>query len=110
MKEYIKKDITKDWLYKNEFRYNRRYSGKEDSVYTYRFPLMKYKNSKLSSVECELFIYYPEGKVLINVYHYGTRDKYFPFYSNDYGKWDKVLGGIYKKINGKLKELGIDVK
>lgn len=108
MKEYIKKNVTKDWIYKNDFRYNRHYSIKGDTVYTYRFPLLKYKKSKKTAVECELFMFYPDGKVLINVYNYDTRDKYAPFYNSDYGNWTKVLSVMYKKINIKLKELGIE--
>ena len=100
MREYVKKNVTKDWLIKNDFKFNRYYSTKEDSIYTYRFSVGE-------SLECELFMFVPDGKVLVNVYKAGTRDKYPAFYFNEYGKWDKILSSIHNKIDTKIKQLGI---
>ncbi len=37
--EYIKKNMTKEWLLSNGFYYNRLFSDDEAEVYTYRFPV-----------------------------------------------------------------------
>lgn len=37
---YKKKNITKEWLSSNGFRYNRLFSDDETEVYTYRFPVL----------------------------------------------------------------------
>ena len=104
--KYIKKDITKEWLLKNNFRYNRYFSTKDDVIFTQRFTVVT-QNKKKPSLECEMLIYYPEGLIHINVYHAGTRDKYAPFYDSQYGNWDKILELIDKKINNKLNKLGV---
>lgn len=110
MKYIKKKDITKEWLLKNDFRYNRYFSTKEDAVFTQRFAVVSQgRDKKKPSLECEMLIYYPEGSIHINVYHAGTRDKYAPFYDSQYGNWDKILGLINKKINNKLNKLGVKI-
>lgn len=107
--KYIKKDITKEWLLKNDFRYNRFFSTKDDTVFTQRFVLLIADgNKKKPSLECEMFCYFPEGLIHVNVYHAGTRDKYAPFYYSEYGNWDKILDLINKKIDNKAKRLGVE--
>ena len=44
--KYIKKDITKEWLLKNDFRYNRYFSTKEDAVFTQRFAVVSQGRDK----------------------------------------------------------------
>lgn len=104
---YIKKNVTKEWLLKNEFRYNRFFSTKEDTIYTYRFPVVYIKGKNKVSIECELLLYYPDGNVYINVYNAGTRDKYAPYYNSEYGDWSKMISTINNRIDSKLKKLGI---
>lgn len=107
--KYIKSDVTKTWLIQNGFRYNKNLSTEESNVYTYRFPVYKYE--KITTVlECELTLFIEDGTIAINVYDYGTNDKYAPFYYCEYGNYDKMLKIINEKISRELKKLGIIYK
>ena len=106
--KYIKKNITKEWLFKNDFKYNRYFSNKDDAVYTNRFIVARQIGRHSVSLECEVLIYYPEGHISINVYNAGTRDKYPPFYDRQYGI-SKLLDLIDDKIAKKLKHLGVKI-
>ena len=106
MKKYIKKYITRDWLYSNNFRYNRMYSTDKEAVYSQRFIVSRYLGIPI--LECEILVYYPEGLVQVNVYKAGTREKYPAFYDRDYGK-NKSVDAIDNKISKKLKKLNIEV-
>lgn len=110
MRKYLKRNITKEWLLRNDFRYNRYFSTKDDAIYTQRFVLlMTDGNKKKPSLECEMLCYFPEGVIHTNVYRAGTRDKYAPFYDSEYGNWNKVLDLIHKKIDNKAKRLGVEI-
>lgn len=110
MKQYIKKNMTKEWLLKNDFRYNRFFSTKDDTVYTQRFTVAKQCGKHDISLECEVLAYYPEGNICINVYNAGTRDKYPSFYNREFGSNNnKLLDMIDFKINKKLERLEIEV-
>lgn len=92
---YIKPKITKEWLIKNNFKYNKILSDiEEEIVYTYRFPV--HKSGCFTILECELSCIESTGKIKINVYDYGTRVKYTAFLKN-----------INRKINEELKRFGI---
>lgn len=104
--EYIKPNVTKAWLLQNGFRYNRIYSTDKSDVYTYRFPVYKYE--KFTTLECELAIYLEDGNVVINVFDYGTNNKYAPYYYLEYENYIKILDVIYEKINRELKRLKIE--
>ena len=106
--KYIKKNITKEWLLSNGFRYNRLLSDDKIETYTYRFPVHKY--NKFTVLECELRVLLGEDNILINVYDYATNDKYAPFYYCEYGDYDKMLKIINEKISRELKRLGIIYK
>lgn len=102
---YKKKNITKDWLLSNNFRYNRLLSNNEEEVYTYRFPVYKY--NKFTVLECEFKVVLGEEIISINVYDYNTNDKYAPFYYCEYGNYDKMLKEINGKIESVLKRMKI---
>lgn len=108
MRKYLKRDITKEWLLKNDFRYNRHFSTKDDTVYTNRFTVLVVENKKKPSLECEMLCYFPEGIIYVNVYHAGTRDKYAPFYNSEYGNWDKSLFAIRDKIKLRMERIGAE--
>lgn len=74
---YIKPEVTKQWLLSHDFHYNRLFSDKETEVYTYRFPVYKYE--KFTVLECELCITLGEDNVQIDVYDYGTINRYALF-------------------------------
>lgn len=87
------------------FRFSRSLSDDENDVYTYRFPVFKYK--KMIVLECELRVTLGEDKININVYDYNTNDKYAPFYYCEYGNYDEMLKIINDKIEYTLKKLAI---
>ncbi len=97
--------MTKEWLLSNGFRYNRLFSDDEAEVYTYRFPVYKY--NKFTALECELKVMLGNDVINVNVYDYGTNDKYAPFYYCEYGNYDKILKEINKKIDIALKKIKV---
>lgn len=103
--KYRKKNITKEWLLSNGFRYNRLFSGDESDVYTYRFSVYRY--NKFVTLECELQVALGEEIISINVYDYNTNDKYAPFYYCEYGNYDNILQEINGKIESVLKKMKI---
>lgn len=96
---------SKQWLLSHDFHYNRLFSDEEIEVYTYRFPVYKYE--KFTVLECELSVILGNDNTTINVYDYGTNDRYAPFYYSEYGNYDKMLEIIWKNINSYLIKLGI---
>lgn len=106
MNQYKKQGMTKDWLLSNGFRYSRVLSTDDAPVYTYRFPVYKYKS--MTVLESEISVILGEDGVKLNVYDYGTNDKYAPFYYCEYGNFDKMLKEIYSKINKELSKLNIN--
>ncbi len=104
-KIYIKPGITKEWLNKNEFKYNRTLSDSEDNIYTYRFPLCK--NGYFITLECELSCVESTGEIRVDVYDYGTRNRYAAFYCAEYGDYSVMLKSINRRINSELKRLGL---
>lgn len=104
-RNYKKDYITKEWLLSNGFRFNRLFSDEESEVYTYRFPVYKYDG--FSVLDCELKIMLGGNKVLIDVYDYNTINRYAPFYYQEYGSYDKILEGIWRKINKVVRKLDI---
>lgn len=107
MNQYNKQGITKDWLISNGFRHSKLLSTDDTPVYTYRFPVYKYKN--MIVLECEISVILGEDSVKLNVYDYGTNDKYAPFYYCEYGNFDKMLKEIHSKINKELSKLNINL-
>lgn len=105
---YKKTDVTKQWLLSHGFRYNRQLSDDDSEVYTYRFQVYKYK--RFTTLECELGIILGEDEVRINVYDYGTSDRYAPFYYCEYGNYDAILRVIWRNIDKQLRNLGINKK
>lgn len=105
-KRLLKKNVTKEWLFDNGFRFNRLFSDENIEVYTYRFPVYKYENFTI--LECELRIISGSDNVIIDVYDYGTINKYAPFYYQEYGNYGKMLEKIWAKINKVIKALGIE--
>lgn len=106
--EYYKQSLSREWLTNNGFRYNRNLSDDEIHIYTYRFPVFKYE--KMTVLECELSIALEIGEVKINVYDYGTNNKYAPFYYCEYGNYDKVLKIVWDKIKYILNKFQIERK
>ena len=103
---YIKKNITKNWLISNGFRYNRLLSDEGIEIYTYRFPVLKH--DKFTVLECELRTELNSSEIKINVYDYNTNSKYAPFYYCEYGTYNKLLEEIHNKISKKLKDFQIE--
>lgn len=106
--KYIKRNVTKEWLAKNNFKYNNVLSDEENEVYAYRFPV--HKNGFFTVLECEIAICFNSGEVNVDVFEYGTRDRYAPFYYVEYGNYDVMLKSINDKIENELKKLRIKKK
>jgi len=106
--KFYKKNVSKEWLIANGFRYNRNLSDDETHIYTYRFPVFKYE--RMTVLECELSISIGNDEVKINVYTYGTNDKYAAFYYCEYGNYDKMLKNIWNQIEHMLNKLQIKRK
>lgn len=104
--KYYKQNISKEWLVENGFKYSKSLSDEETHVYTYRFPVFKYK--RMTVLECELNIALEDGEVKLNVYDYGTNDKFAAFYYCEYGNYDKMLKIIWNKIEYMLGKLQIE--
>lgn len=102
---YIKPNATKQWLLSHGFRYNRQLSDDDSEVYTYRFPVYKYE--KFTTLEGEFYIVLGDDEVKINVYDYGTSDRYAPFYYCEYGNYDAILRIIWRNIEKQLNNFEI---
>lgn len=104
--KYYKQNISKEWLTSNGFKYRKSLSDEETNIYTYRFPVFKYK--RMTVLECELNISLEDGEVKLNVFDYGTNDKFAAFYYCEYGNYDKMLQIIWNKIEYMLGKLQIE--
>lgn len=102
---YIIPGITKEWLSDRHFYYNKLLSDEEREVYSYRFPVYKYK--EFAVLECEICITPESENVSIDVFDGGTRSKYAPFYYCEYGNYDKILRHIWNKIHITISKMGI---
>lgn len=105
--KYTKKNITKDWLLQNRFRYNPLCNEPDEDIetYTYRFPVHKY--GIVDILECELLVHLGEDEIEVNVYDYRTNNKYAAFYCTEYGNYEPILRNIHAEIDKKIKKLGI---
>lgn len=101
---YYKPNITKEWIHKSPFRYSNLFSDYEENAYSYRFPV--HKNEGFTTLECEIIIFEKSGNVTLNVFEYGTRNKYASFYCNNYGR-NSVLDSIHERIQTELNKLGV---
>lgn len=102
---YRIKDHSKEFLQKHKFRYSSYLSECGDEVYTYKLPLAEY--NKATTIECEIDVSAVTGIVNVNVYNAITRGLYAFYYDRDFGNCE-LLNSIDKKIDNKLKELGIE--
>lgn len=102
--KYFKPKITAEWIRKSPFRHSNLFSDYEENAYSYRFPV--HKSGGFITLECEIIIFEKSGNITLNVFEYGTRDKYAPFYCNDYGK-NSVLDSVHERIRAELNKLGI---
>jgi len=101
-KKYYKPNITDEWIRKSPFRYS--FSDSDESAYVYRFPV--YKNGSIITLEGEIILFNKSGNVALNVFKYGTREKYTSFYCSEYGS-NKVLDVLHKNIQKEFYKLGI---
>ena len=99
---------SKDELYKKGFHYSVMRSDRDSEYYSLRFPVHKHKQH--TTLECELNVQLETGEVLIDVFKYGTRSIYAPYYYNEYGGKNEVLESVQDTINKQMKKLGIKKK
>lgn len=102
----IKKNVTKEWLLQNNFIYNKTLSYSDEDVYTYkRFPV--YKSGNQTVLECEINYFDTSNEFTVDVYEYGTKYIYIPFYCTEYGNYEIFLRRINKRINNELMKLDL---
>lgn len=104
-KTFIKNDVTKSWLRNNGFHYNRIFSTDEEQIYSYRFPVYQYRS--YVTLECEILICINDGRVQADVYDYGTRDKYDPFYYEEQDAYKNIIKIITSRILSQLEDFEI---
>ena len=96
---------TKDELYKKGFHYSTMRSDRDSDYYSLRFPVHKY--NKQTTLECELTVELETGDVSVDVFNYGTRNIYAPYYNHEFGGKNEVLESAQKEISKQMKKLGI---
>lgn len=106
-KTLCKKNVTEKWLLDNHFRQNRIYSDGDLVAYTYRFPVYKY--GSCVTLDGEIIIFLNNGEVRLNVFDSNTRNKYAPFYYNEYGDFTHMLRIITRNFEKQLNKFNIKI-
>lgn len=101
---YKIKDSSKEFLQNNGFHFSSRFSDSENTYYTYRFPVYKYKGK--TDLLCTLTVDIQTKEVTIDV-HDTQMKTYAPFYNDKYCTNNKVVDSVNTAIINKLKELNI---
>lgn len=105
-RQYIKQNVTKEWLQKNGFFYCKEFSfDDEDAVYSYRFPIIKYK--KFTTVEGVIYVSLENGEISLSVKDVPNGCDYRPFFYNEYGNCKPILDKINKSFIKEFNKLGI---
>lgn len=81
--------------------------NKEGDLYSYKFPLYKYKAKTL--IECEIIVFSDTKDVRINIIDIDNGSLYSGYYT-DYSGYDFMKNILNRKIDNKLKYLGIKEK
>ncbi len=102
-RNYILKNTDQKYLRSLGFHYDKQISDLDDTYFSNRFSVFKYKEQ--SVLDCVLSINTNSGELLINVYRSGTNAFYPPFYQAIYGNYQIVLDEICKVIIEKLRRI-----
>lgn len=97
---YKIKNPTKENLLRLGFQYN-----KDTELYTYHFPVIKYK--QVATLKCCITVKEEIGKIKIDVYRTDGEGYYSPFYGVVYGKYDSILKKINEVILKEFKRLDV---
>lgn len=108
MAYYKMKNVSKNRLEKLGFRLSELYSSAEENIYTYRFPVYKYR--EVPTLEAEIMVCLETGEAWINVFDKSTRNRYASWYCKEmgFGTPNKVVDIIEENIAKKIKQLGIE--
>lgn len=108
MAEYVMKNITKNWLEKHGFHQHTLFSSEEETIYTYRFPVFKYRG--IPTLEGEVMVCLETGEAKIDIFEKGTRNRYASWYCEKmgFGQPNKVVDAIKKVVEKKIKDLKIE--
>jgi len=99
-------NLSKEWIEKNGFRYNKSLSSEEDgNIYTMRFPVLNW--NLYVTVEAEVILNATDNIAHINCFDRGTRSLYGAFYAYEYGNYSPVVDEINKTIEKKIKKMGL---
>lgn len=98
---------SKEYLKSCGFRYRRATYSDDIDTFTYKFPVYKYNNNQ-SIIDCILVVNPQNGEVFISVVQQDG-NIYAPFYTNDYGNYERILNIINKAILHEFTRLSISV-
>ena len=105
-KKFVLPNPDEKFLNKHGFRYNKHISDSEGDFYSIRFPVLKY--NKATTVDGEIIIDMNSGNVKINVYNYGVRAYYPPFYKTECSKvYEPIIGKINEAFRNMFRSIGI---
>lgn len=107
---YIMQGCSKEKLEKLGFRYDARFSNKEETYYSYRFDVYRYRD-EVPLIEAEFMVMLEDSSVEISVFDRKTRSRYASWYCNGqlgFMGENKVVNEINRRIKTKMKKLGIE--
>ena len=105
--KYKKDKVTKDWLRKRGFYYNKKLSDFDSSIYVRSYPAITYGTKPV--IEFEVAVEFETGNVFIYVYelHNNERRLCPLYYNRQYGNAAPVINVIDQKIINTLENLKI---
>lgn len=104
---YSKDKISKKWLDKNGFYYNKILSDSDDEAYSLRFPVYKYGD--FICIDSEITVFYKSKDIRVDCYDHNTRNCYARWYCREFGNDNTLISIIASQVEKKLKELNIKI-
>lgn len=105
---YSKDRITKKWLDRNGFLYNRILSDVDCDAYSLRFPVYRYGD--FICIDSEITVFTKTKEIRVDCYDHNTRDCYARWYCRDVGRDETLMTLVTSQVEKKLKSLGIKME
>ena len=102
---YIMKDTNPRKLDENMFRFRQSMSDAEETVYEHVFPVYRYHAAV--TLEARFMLIKETGEIKIDVFDSGTKGIYGPWYNDESGIHEKIIGIINSNIAKEMKRLNI---
>lgn len=104
---YRMKNATRNNILSFGFHYYAPNDDDTKNLYIYTFPV--YKHNHKSVTDCELVVEEQTGRIIINVYHKGTKNPCQPFYNLDSECYAQKYKSIMdKNVEKEFVRLGIE--